>query len=136
MTSDFLIKQNGPVTDEELLELRASVGWDNKTGSPKEVLRRLFTYFTARYEGRLVGFVDVLSDGIADAYLQDLMVHPDFQRKGVGTQLVKSAIWYLQSINIKAIQTNFNPGLEEFYKKFGFHIYQAGILDRDAVKKP
>ena len=34
---------------------------------------------------KLVGFVDCVSNGVTDTYIQDLMVHPDFQGKGLGT---------------------------------------------------
>lgn len=34
---------------------------------------------------KLVVFVDCASNGVTDAYIQDLMVHPDFQGNGLGT---------------------------------------------------
>ena len=34
---------------------------------------------------KLVGFVDCVSNGVTDTYIQDLIVHPDFQGKGLGT---------------------------------------------------
>lgn len=94
---------------------------------------KLYTYFTARKNGRLIGFIDVLSDGIADAYLQDLAVHPDYQNIGIGTELMNRAVGYLKSQNIKAIQVIFDPRNTKFYKRFGFNIVQAGIIDKDAV---
>lgn len=98
MINGVEIKQEGKVTDIEIEELRSSVGWDNKTGSFLVLSKRLYTYFTARKDGKLIGFIDILSDGIADAYLQDLVVHPDFQRKGIGSKLVKRAIRFLKKI--------------------------------------
>ncbi len=34
---------------------------------------------------KLVGFVACVSNGVTNAYIQALMVHPDFQGKGLGT---------------------------------------------------
>ena len=134
MIKDLVIEQEGRISDSEIEELRTSVGWDNNTGPFSVVSKRLYTYFTARKDGKLVGFIDILSDGIADAYLQDLAIHPEFQRKGIGTELVKKAIRLLQKNNLKCIQVTFNPEYEEFFKRFGFHIYKAGVIDRDTMQ--
>ena len=37
---------------------------------------------------KLLGYVDCVSNGVTDAYIQDLMVHPEYQGKGVGTELM------------------------------------------------
>lgn len=43
-------------------------------------------YHRAVYDGgRLVGYIDSVSNGVTDAYIQDLMIHPDYQRKSIGT---------------------------------------------------
>jgi ribosomal protein S18 acetylase RimI-like enzyme len=126
--------KEGFVEDKEIEKLRASVGWDNTIPPHSEIKEHLFTYFTARINGELIGYINVLSDGYVDAYLQDLMVHPEYQNEGIGSELLKRAIKYLQRNKIKAIQVIFGPELEGFYKKFGFHIVKAGIIDRDTMK--
>ena len=131
---DIVLEQEGKVSDNEIEELRGSIGWDNNTGPFSAISKRLYTYFTARKDGKLVGFIDVLSDGIADSYLQDLAIHPNFQGKGIGTELVKKAIRFLQKNKIKCIQVTFNPECENFFKRFGFHIYKAGVIDRDTMQ--
>ena len=133
MLNNVDIEQEGRIADLEIEELRSSVGWDNNTGSFLILSKKLYTYFCARKDGKLIGFIDILSDGIADAYLQDLMVHPNYQRKGIGTELVKRAIKFLQKNNIKCIQVTFNLDYENFFKKFGFFIYKAGVIDRDTM---
>ncbi len=133
MNSDIIISQDSGITDKEIEELRSSVGWDATTGPFSKIKDRLYTYFTARKNGRLIGFIDVLSDGIADAYLQDLVVKPEYQKKGIGSELMKRAIRYLQKRNIKCIQVTFNPELEGFFKQFPFYIFRAGIIDRDTM---
>ena len=125
--------QEGLVDDKEIESLRASVGWDNTIPLHSKRRERLFIYFTARINGKLIGYIDVLSDGSVDAYVQDLIVLPEYQKRGIGSELLKRAIKYLQQKKIKAIQVIFNPELEGFYKKFGFNIVKAGIIDRDTM---
>jgi GNAT superfamily N-acetyltransferase len=134
MDESIEITQDSIVTDIEIEELRSSVGWENLTCPFSELKEKLYTYFAARKDGKLIGFINVLSDGVADAYLQDLTVHPDYQKIGIGTELVNRAINYLKSQNIKAIRVTFVPRLTKFYKRFGFNIIQAGIIDRDAYE--
>ena len=131
---EFLaIELNGKVEDSEIEHLRTALGWDNNTGPFSEVRKGLYAHFTIRKDTALIGFIDILSDGIADAFLQDLMVHPDYQKQGIGSELVKTAIRYIQSKNIKCIQVTFQEQLSVFYQKFGFHIFKAGIIDRDTM---
>ena len=67
MIKDIIIEQEGKVLDSEIEELRSTVGWDNNTGPFSVVSKHLYTYFTARKDGKLVGFIDVLCDGIANS---------------------------------------------------------------------
>ena len=62
-------------------------------------------------------------------FLVDLLVHPDFQGKGLGRRLVAEAVAQLTADGIKCIQVTFNPEHEAFYRSCGFHIFKAGIID-------
>ncbi len=133
MEDDIVIAQNAEIGDLEIEKLRSSVGWDHTTGPFSIIKEKLYTYFTVRKNNQLIGFIDVLSDGEADAYIQDLIIRPDYQNKGIGSELTKRTIRFLQEKNIKCIQVTFDPELERFFKKFGFHIVRAGIIDRDTM---
>ena len=73
--------------------------------------------------------MSVLSDGISDAFLLDLVVHPQYQRKGLGKRIVRKAIIDIKAAGIRCIQVTFNNDLESFYEKCGFHIFKGGIID-------
>ena len=77
----------------------------------------------------LIGYVSVLSDGIADAFLLDLVVHPDHQKNGLGSQLVRRAIADMKHAGIQCVQVTFNDQLEPFYAQCGFHIFKGGVID-------
>ncbi|MHC4575243.1 MAG: GNAT family N-acetyltransferase [Planctomycetota bacterium] len=125
----MIIYEKTPVTDAEIGELRSAVKWDHDTGTYDRVLKGVHTYFVARDKEKLIGFVSVISDGAADAFLVDLMVHPDYQKQGLGKELVQRAIKYSKSIGVQCIHVTFNPTEEQFYRKCGFHVLGGGIID-------
>ncbi len=131
--NDVIFEQDSIIKNGEIENVRTSVGWDNDSIPYSMIVPNLFSYFTARHNDLLVGFISIISNKFSDAYLQDLMVMKDFQNNGIGSILLKKAIKFCQDKNIKAIQLTFNPELESFYRKFGFHIYKAGIIDRDTM---
>ena len=127
---DDKIQKNGIVKPEEIENLREAVGWDRSEGIYKDVLERHYAYYTTRSEnGTLIGYVSVLSDGVADAFLLDLMVHPEHQGTGLGKQLVKQAVTDMKQADIQCVQVTFEDNLEPFYAKCGFHIFKGGIID-------
>lgn len=85
----------------------------------------------ARIKNELIGFIDVVSDGYNDAYILDLMVAKDYQSLGLGTKLMEEALLFLKKKQIKCIQVTFDSKLIGFYRRFGFHIFSAGIIDKD-----
>lgn len=59
-------------------------------GTYTQILKRHYTYYIVRAEdGRLIGCMSILSDGISDAFLLDLLVHPAFRRQQIGRRLVR-----------------------------------------------
>ena len=117
------------LTGGEIESLREAVGWPRNEGQYDRIIPNSYTNFVIRAEGNLIAFVNVISDGIANAYLVDLMVHPDFQHRGIGHALVGRAIADLAADGIQQVETTFHPRLEAFYQDCGFHIFKAGVID-------
>lgn len=134
MESEYLVQRNAPLEQTEIESLRAAVGWDRMEGKYESILKRVYTHYSVRSNGDLIGFMSVLSDGVGDAFLLDLMVRPNCQKRGIGTLLVRRAILDLKAEGIRAIQVTFNPELELFYKRFGFHMFRAGIIDNETIE--
>ena len=130
MNDDIPISRNGEITPKEIEDLRSSVGWDRAEGIYEEVLQRHFAYYTSRSEtGKLIGYLSVLSDGIADAFLIDLAVDPECRHTRLGTRLVKRAIRDAKDAGIRCVQVTFEDHLDQFYAQCGFHIFKGGIID-------
>jgi GNAT superfamily N-acetyltransferase len=124
------INRDGQVLPDEIADLRSTLGWHRTEGIYTKLLERHYAHYTVRGgDGSLIAYVSILSDGLADALLVDLMVHPDHQNCGVGTRLVRRAIADLRDDGIQCIQVTFNTNLTPFYAQCGFHIFGGGIID-------
>ena len=124
------VLRNANIYGKQIEDLRAVVGWDRMDGYYDRILARSYAHFSiSDDDGSLIAFVNVISDGIADAFLVDLMVHPGCQGRGIGQALVTRAIEDLRADGIRTIEVIFEPQLESFYRACGFHILQSGIID-------
>jgi len=95
----------------ELLE-RHSLGW-----------------VIARDGEALVGFVNVLWDGLAHAWLQDTMVISGARRRGVGTEVVKVAAREARAAGCEWLHVDFEEPLRPFYLgACGFAPTHAGLI--------
>jgi ribosomal protein S18 acetylase RimI-like enzyme len=123
------------VYPKEVSELRYSVGWNEMEECYKDSLKRSYFYICCYEDNKLIGFLDVVSNGVTDAYIQDVMVNPYYQGKGVGTNLIKLAIDKLKEDKIYMISVIFQESLLSFYKKFGFNILLAGQMETSPINK-
>jgi GNAT superfamily N-acetyltransferase len=110
------------VTRDEATALYAAVGWTAYTRDPDRLLRALagsHVVLTARDEGRLVGLARTLSDGASICYVQDLLVHPDAQRRGVGRALMTQVFRRHAECRRFVLVTDAD-GPHDFYRAIGF----------------
>jgi GNAT superfamily N-acetyltransferase len=76
---------------------------------------------TARAEGQLVGLLRGISDHCYRSFIADLAVSQDFQRKGIGRQLLKVA--REQAPEARLILFSAEDAFP-FYEKLGFHLHE------------
>ena len=86
---------------------------------------------SALYRGELVGMGRLVGDGAMYWYLQEIIVVPQFQGKGIGRMIVNHLIEYAR-VNSTAGQFTTIGGVsargkEPFYEKLGFEIIPNGI---------
>ena len=111
---------NEAVRAKDLGDLREAVGWNRMESEYRKALPASY-YHIAAYDGdTLVGYIDCVSNGVTDAYIQDLMVSPKHQGKGVGTELMNKMLAHLKEKRICMICVVFEERLRPFYEKFGF----------------
>ncbi len=82
------------------------------------VFRNSYATRIALLNGQVVGGVYAFSDGILDATIHGLAVHPDFQKRGIGRALMESLMEEFGS-NIAVLLTA-ELQHQVIYRKFGF----------------
>ncbi|NQV19443.1 MAG: GNAT family N-acetyltransferase [Armatimonadetes bacterium] len=101
-----------------------STGWneDYKMNADElvQTLRNSWFIYCAYFKNKLVGFGRILSDGFLHAVLFDVIVLPEFQREGIGKEIMKKLIDECKKNNIRDIQLFSARGKQEFYEKLGF----------------
>jgi|GEM_PF-1142366 len=83
---------------------------------------------TLRIDGTLVGFLRIVTDHAYFYYLCDVMIHPDWQRQGLGRRLVGEAVAECRRRGYMKIFLTSLPGLEDFYRQFGFRGTLSPVL--------
>ena len=80
---------------------------------------------------RVVGFITALSDHIQSAFIPMLEVLPEYQGRGIGTELTRMM---LERVNhIQAIDLTCDKHLQPFYKRFGM-LKSVGMVIRKYLK--
>ena len=79
---------------------------------------------TALIDDKVVGMGRMVGDGAVICYIQDLVVHPMYQKLGVGEALMKKLIDYSESLRIENTELMLclmcAKGRESFYTRYGF----------------
>ncbi len=93
------------------------------------ILERSLGYLGAFEAERLIGFVNVATDGGLHAFLLDTTVHPSFQRQGIGTRLVAEAVAIARRAGAVWLHVDFEPRLSRFYiERCGFAETSSGVM--------
>lgn len=121
---------DAPVSSAVLADLRQSVGWNRMERDLTDPrLRNAFHLCTFDGE-RLIGYVAVVSNGVTDAYIQDLIVHPDYQRQGIGRVLLKRTLARLHDEGIYMVSVIYGDAdLARYYEEFGFTTMLCGQME-------
>ena len=125
---EITVYLNPEVSNDELNALFSAAWSGHVQGNFQATLRHSLAYVCAYTEGRLVGFAKLAWDGGVHAFLLDITVHPEVQRRGVGTLLVKKAVEVSQAEGMHWLHVDYEPHLEEFYKRCGFRSTKAGLI--------
>lgn len=118
---------NAHISPAVLADLRQSVGWNRMERDLADPRLRNAFHLCAFDDEHLVGYAAVVGNGVTDAYIQDVMVHPDCQRQGVGTQLMERVLARLKGEGVYMVSVIYGEeALRPFYEKFGFYTMLCG----------
>jgi len=117
----------------ELEELCDSVGWARR---PLRKVRKALdnSYLVAsawEVKGAktvMIGLARATSDHSFNATIWDVVIHPRFQKKGLGKTFMKYIIKKLRSDDISNVTLFADPQVVDFYRRLGF------VLDPEGIK--
>lgn len=84
------------------------------------LVRQSHCFVAAMAHGRMIGMGRAISDGVSDAYIQDVVVDANWRRSGVGTRIVRLLLERLQADGIGWTALIAERGSSPFYDRFGF----------------
>lgn len=117
------IREYRTYNEQEILYLYASVGWTAYTDNA-EVLRKGFEnslLTLAAFGGELLlGLIRTVGDGNTIVFVQDILVFPEYQRKGIGTALLQAILDRYSHVRQIELTTDNTPKTIAFYKSMGF----------------
>jgi N-acetylglutamate synthase-like GNAT family acetyltransferase len=123
----FEIRDTTDVRPEAVLALFRTVDWAEERGleSVGPALAGTYLLITGWHDGRCVGMVRVLSDGVYRALVEDVIVHPDFQGQGLGRLMLDALLGHPKVRDLEAVFLfTSKPG---FYERFGFKSTEHGM---------
>ena len=114
----------------DLIELEAlcdAVGWNRR---PLRKVRKALNHSLLRVGlwrhdarlPRLVGFARCTGDGVVEATVWDVAVHPLYQGVGLGRQLMDYVTVHLRRMGVEQVTLYADPDVVEFYSHQGWEL--------------
>lgn len=107
----------------QLLSLYDSVGWTAYTACPEQLHRAVAGSLCClgAWEGDiLTGLVRAVGDGVSVLYGQDLLVRPEYQRRGIDRRLLEAMLDAYPHVRQRLLMTDGTPQTLAFYRALGF----------------
>ena len=109
----------------QITRLYKEAGWwkpenDRQPEFVDRIAENSYCFMGAFHGQRMIGMGRALSDGVSDAYIQDVTVLREFRGRGIGGRVINQLIQKLRADRIEWIGLIGEPGTGDFYKKLGF----------------
>ncbi len=122
-----MLSTERPIDLMELERLCDAVGWSRR---PMRRVRKALEYSLLqvglwRHDQRmpkLVGFARCTGDGVVEATVWDVAVHPLYQRVGLGKQLMVYVLDQLKELELDRVTLFADPEVVGFYQDQGWEL--------------
>nr|YP_009399012.1 hypothetical protein [Taenioma perpusillum]ARW68409.1 hypothetical protein [Taenioma perpusillum] len=130
---NIYLEVNNNINLYELERLCDSVGWVRRPIKKVKIaidhsFLIVYLFYYNNNKRTIIGFARATSDSAFNATIWDVVIHPNFQKKGLGKILMQQIIKYLRYHDISTITLFADPQVVTFYKHLGF------IVDPDGIK--
>ena len=118
------IREYRNYNEEEILGLYTAVGWTAYTEDPAALRRgyeNSLLVLGAYEDGKLAGIIRAVGDGATIVFIQDILVFPEYQRKGVGSALLRAVLDKYAGVRQVELVTDNTEKTVAFYQSMGFH---------------
>lgn len=121
-SKEYEISFNSPQV-EDFANLRLQIGWGaiDLCLAKQSLDNSLFQVAIYHHE-KLIAMGRVVGDGFMYFYIQDVIVDPQYQGKGLGNVIMEQIENYLSKVAVKGSTIGLlaAKGKEEFYRKFKY----------------
>lgn len=119
----YKIVASAPETS--IIELYKEAGWwhnsRHEEGHISTLIKNSFCFVIATDDqDAIIGMGRVISDGVSDAYIQDVYVKKSHRGKSIGSGIINTLKDFCISHNLEWIGLVSEPGTAPFYEKLGF----------------
>lgn len=119
---------------DEISELYKSVGWTHYTKDTarlEKAFEQSESLIKRNGEGKIIGVVRWITDCATIVFIQDILIHPRYQRQGIGKALLHEVLEKITSYGPVQIEllTDDTEKTKKFYESVGF----VQVKEMDAV---
>jgi ribosomal protein S18 acetylase RimI-like enzyme len=109
----------------EVVNLYRAGGWWKESWDPSGIPSLIkgseaFIVAIDSKTNETIGMGRLISDGVSDAYIQDVVVLPNYRNRGIGQKIVQNLVKYCKSNGISWIGLIAEPNQDNFYSPLGF----------------
>lgn len=122
---------NLPIQPHEVPLLRESIGWEGRHSDYPVLFQRCNFWAGARNDqNELIAFGYVAGMGLQHGYMEDIMVHPKYQKQGIGQALVKNLLLEAHHSGLEMVTLTYDAKYARFYAGSGFAACPGGLWIR------
>ncbi|MGN1111357.1 MAG: GNAT family N-acetyltransferase [Oscillospiraceae bacterium] len=130
--NELTIKYN-ELTAEEFIFLWETVWGDGPSLEQTELAMKHTLFRVSVYDkGEIIAMARMIGDLGLNYYIKDVVVRPEYQKKGIGKLLINELIKYIRENGISGtdifVELCAAPDKVPFYEKFGFEANEAQRL--------
>ncbi|MGO1319511.1 MAG: GNAT family N-acetyltransferase [Galactobacter sp.] len=123
LASPYCFSDDAALTSEQLVRLYDSVGWTAYTDHPGLLQRAVnasLRVVTAWDGEELIGLARIVGDGLTMVYLQDILIDPAYQSRGLGCEWFQRVFAPFEQVRQKFLVTDGTEQQRGFYTAMGF----------------